>query len=123
MKNYINSQNIILDMNTRKVLRKALSAERIPDLPVLVSSDSVCLERLLDDMPENGFVSEWRNDLGKVSYEYRIHDEAEGTILRQLLKSGNVGRYPLLTAVYSREDIISFLIPPASYGHSEQIHY
>ncbi|MBW2997394.1 hypothetical protein KY349_03585 [Candidatus Woesearchaeota archaeon] len=110
-------------MNARKVLRKALSAECVPDLPVLDSSDSVRLERLLGDMPENGFVSEWRNDLGKVSYEYRVHDETEGAILRQLLKSGSVGRYPLLTAVYSREDIRSFLVPPASSGYSEQIHY
>ncbi|NQU78834.1 hypothetical protein HQ545_03625 [Candidatus Woesearchaeota archaeon] len=93
-------------MNARQVLKTALDADVVPDLPVLDISDSACLEHLLDNIPDGGFVSEWRNDVGSVSYEYRIHGQEEGVLLRELCKSGSVGGYPRLTKVYSGEDII-----------------
>lgn len=87
------------------ILRTALEAPKLEDLPCICPAYHSELLKVIAELPSDAYISEWRCGQGQVSYEYRVHRDGVGPLLREAFDGGVRGGYPTLTAVYSREEL------------------
>ena len=58
---------------------------------------------------EDEYISEWKHMIGEVGYEYHVHQQETGRILRSLLEQGMQGGNPRLIKVYSKRELADLI--------------
>jgi hypothetical protein len=89
-----------------KTLKKALEDPKIEGLDSISSDDTSRLTEIVDELPSDGCISEWRYGVGIIKYEYHIHKNGIFNPLKEAFEKGVRGGGPRrLTAVYCKEDL------------------
>lgn len=102
----------IVNMTPREIFKRALKDPKI-DIDVIALSRVAQIEKIIKELTEGGYVSEWRHTLGEVEYEYHMHSAAFGETLKGLYDKGVRGGNGKLTNVYSRSDLEEIIHPQA----------
>ncbi|MDD5331793.1 MAG: hypothetical protein PHE43_03150 [Candidatus Nanoarchaeia archaeon] len=99
------------------ILKKALNDEKlnIKDIDNLSGGDLSYLEKVVEELPNNGGVSEWQYGMGNLFFEYHLHTNGLVPKLKELYHRGKRGGHPTLLAVYSKEELKEKILQNCSY--------
>ncbi|MBI4146444.1 hypothetical protein HY489_03850 [Candidatus Woesearchaeota archaeon] len=99
-------------------LRQTLSDPQLAGFSCLTPDQFDAVRAAVTRVPPDSYVSEWRTELGQISYKYHIHGTTRGEELRKLLADGKTSRHPQLTAVYTVGEIEAVL---DSVNHADSL--
>ncbi len=84
-----------------KLIERALKDPIVEGMNVLGSASIDTIIRLLESDTTEFYLGEWKSELGRIKYEYRVHPEERGIKLKKLLDEGHEFKKPSLR-LYSR---------------------
>ena len=90
-------------MNIRETLKRALADREIASSPSAYRNER--LTRVVEELAENEYTSEWLHTVGKPHIEFHAHSESDGRNLKHLYDQGVRAGNPRLAGVYSRSDL------------------
>ena len=95
-------------MNPREIYKRALKDPSF-NIDAILPSQYGNIEKMLEKTAEDECISEWKHGMGKVGYEYHIHQQEIGCILQSLLEQGIQGGNPKLIKVYSKKELVDLI--------------
>ena len=100
-----------------QTLKEGLKDPELNGVECLIPDRYALFVKALQQFPDAKYVSEWRYELGHISYRYHVHNEQKGGELRKLVEEKKTSRHPKLVRVYSRSELDTILAPTATGSH------
>lgn len=94
------------------ILREALKDQQVKGIACLIPDDLDNIKKSLSKFPKARYLSEWRYEVGKITYRYHVHNADLGEKLKKLFKEGKTSRHPKLTDILKIKEIDSVLSKP-----------
>lgn len=98
-------------------LREALGDPELKGITCFVPEQREAIINALQEFPSAKYASEWKYEVGIITYRYRVHDAKRGEELRTLLAQGKTSRHPKLTDVYALSELETILTPVSAGSH------
>lgn len=94
-------------------LRSALNDPELEGITCFAPDEKEAIVHALQKFPEARYVSEWRYEVGSITYRYHVHNDAQlGEELQNLCKEGKTSRHPKLTDVFKVSELETILTDP-----------
>lgn len=92
-------------VNYLNVLKKALADPKLDNLECISDGVDSKLVEILEGLPLDSYISEWKYGFGEIKYEYHIHKGEVAEQLKEAFRNGARGGHPGLTAVYLKKEL------------------
>ena len=87
------------------VLKSALKEPIISNLDCICPSNKQVLENIINNLPDNPIISEWKYTIGNVNYFYHIHTNGINKKLTEAYNNSVRGGNPTLIHLYSKKEL------------------
>jgi hypothetical protein len=104
--------------NYLSILKAALKDPVLENIDCLFCGESSGLIGVIDSLPSDACISEWRYGLGEVKYEYHVHTYDISSKLREAFEMGFRAGHPKLTAIYSKDKFKSIIKSEVGSEHN-----
>jgi len=104
--------------NYRALFKKALKDPQIKGLECICPSDKSALRKVLINLPDDEWVSEWRYGMGEIFYRYHRHLNGLGQKLKKAYDEGKRAGHPFFTGIFSKQDLESIT---AKYEEASEV--
>lgn len=92
-----------------KLIESALKDPVVKGMKVLSPASIDLIVGLLESDKTDFYLGEWKSELGRINYEYRVHPKETGDALRKILDDDYKFNKPSLTSLYSRKDLSDYV--------------
>lgn len=98
-----------------KILEKASKDPQIfQGLVCLTRESYLTIQSLLKNIPEENYISEWKEGLFHITYSYRVHNQTTGKALQDLIEKNIRGGHPQLIWAQKKNQLEKFILEGVS---------
>lgn len=98
-------------------LQQALKDPELEGVDCLVPENRDLVAKALEEFPDATHISEWRYEMGRITYKYHVHGVELGEELKRLAAEGKTSRHPKLVDVYEVSQLDTILAPVPAGSH------
>ncbi len=102
------------------LFKQALKDPQIEGLECICPSLVGELSRLVKELPDSAWVSEWRYGMSVITYRYYLHLNEVGSQLKKAHDEGKRAGHPFFTGIYSKQDLEKLLAKYEAGVESQQ---
>lgn len=91
------------------IVKAALEDRVVEGLKVINPTSKDAVRNLLDSEKGDFYLGEWRSELGRITYSYRIHSPETADNLNALKNEGYAFSKPKLIKLYGRKELLEYV--------------